>query len=137
MLSSTKLAALTYRVKNAQRTLKPKELELIQAEEKKCLKPMAGKTNVWSLYDWHHLNNQYQSLRALISMINISVNMSKTIAIAYICMCISTLATTKPRHLSHSISSRKVPSEPSFTRPFTTTVEGNIRAICNYIIFLL
>jgi len=57
VLSSTKLAALTYRVKNAQCTLKPKELELIQAEEKKCLKPMAGKTNVWSLYDRHHLNN--------------------------------------------------------------------------------
>merc|ERR1712236_209956 len=61
-------------------------------------------------------------------MINISVNMSKTIAITYICMCISTSATTKPRHLSHSISSTKVPSELSFARPFTITVEGNIGA---------
>ena len=59
----------------------------------------------------------------------ININMSKTIIIAYIiCVCISTLATTKPKHASPSISSTKVPSELSFARPFTITVEGNIGA---------
>jgi len=57
VLSSTKLAALSYRVRNEKCTLTPTQKQLIQTEEKRCLKPKTQKTDVWSLYNWQHLNN--------------------------------------------------------------------------------